>query len=144
MYRLALLSVHGCPVARLGEKDTGGMNVYVLQVARELGRRGHKVDVFTRIHDPNDPQIIELGCNARVIHLNGGPYGEAKEGLHRFIPQFLESLIRFQDEEGVSYDLIHSHYWLSGLAGVELSRTWSVPHATTFHTLAPMLSAFLA
>ena len=136
MDRLALLSVHGCPVARLGAKDTGGMNVYVLQVAKELGKRGHKIDVFTRIHDPNDEQIMELGQNARVIHLNAGPYGEAKAGLRRYIPQFLDSLSRFQNDEGLTYDLVHSHYWLSGLAGVELSRTWSVPHATTFHTLA--------
>ena len=112
------------------------MNVYVLQIAKELGKRGRKVDVFTRIHDPNDEQIMELGSNARVIHLNAGPCGEAKAGLHRYIPQFLDSLSRFQDDEGLSYDLVHSHYWLSGLAGVELSRTWSVPHATTFHTLA--------
>ena len=116
MNRLALLSVHGCPVARLGAKDTGGMNVYVLQVAKELGKRGRKVDVFTRIHDPNDEQIMELGSNARVIHLNAGPYGEAKAGLHRYIPQFLDSLSRFQDDEGLSYDLVHSHYWLSGIA----------------------------
>ena len=61
MFRLALLSFHGCPVARLGEKDTGGMNVYVMQLAREFGKRGHQVDVFTRYHDPLDPQIVELG-----------------------------------------------------------------------------------
>jgi D-inositol-3-phosphate glycosyltransferase len=53
---LALLSYHGCPVARLGEKDTGGMNVYVLQLAREYARRGNRVDVFTRYHDPTDPK----------------------------------------------------------------------------------------
>jgi D-inositol-3-phosphate glycosyltransferase len=136
MYRLALLSVHGCPVARLGEKDTGGMNVYVLQVAKALGRLGHQVDVYTRQHDPNDPQIVDLGANARVIHLNAGPYFSAKETLHRHIPEFLESLHRFQRAEGMVYDLIHSHYWLSGCAGVELSREWNLPHATTFHTLA--------
>jgi D-inositol-3-phosphate glycosyltransferase len=136
MYRLALLSVHGCPVARLGEKDTGGMNVYVLQVARELGRRGHQADVFTRWHDPNDPQVIDIGDNARVIHLKAGPYFETKRSLHRHIPEFLDSLYRFQRSEETSYDLIHSHYWLSGAAGMRLSDEWDVPHYTTFHTLA--------
>ena len=55
--RLALISFHGCPVARLGEKDTGGMNVYVLNLANELGSLGHQVDVFTRYHDVQDPKI---------------------------------------------------------------------------------------
>ena len=136
MFRLALLSMHGCPVARLGERDTGGMNVYLLQLARELGRRGHKVDVYTRCHDPEDPQVVELGENARVVHLQAGPYFDKKEALHRFIPEFLGNLYRFQESEGTSYDLIHSHYWLSGMAGIEVSRRWNVPHVTTFHTTA--------
>ena len=136
MYRLALLSVHGCPLARLGERDTGGMNVYLLQVAKELGRRGNKVDVYTRYHEPADPEIVDLGDNARVVHLRAGPYIETKESLHRYIPEFLGNLYRFQRSEGAAYDLIHSHYWLSGCAGAELSRKWRVPHVTTFHTLA--------
>ena len=96
MYRLALLSVHGCPVARLGEKDTGGMNVYLLQVARELGRRGVHVDVFTRCHDPADPQVIELGENARVVHIRAGGFEERKEDLYGLIPEFLSNLHAFQ------------------------------------------------
>ena len=136
MYRLALLSVHGCPVTRLGERDTGGMNVYLLQVARELGRFGHKVDVFTRHHEPGDPQVIDLGDNARVVHLKAGPYFETKGSLHQYIREFLANLYRFQQSEGTTYDLVHSHYWLSGWAGTELSHRWDVPHVTTFHTLA--------
>ena len=90
MLRLAILSFHGCPVARLGEKDTGGMNVYVMQLARELGRRGNQVDVFTRTHDPNDPQIVPLGDGARVIHLKaGGLLGHERDPVwnHPRIPQ---------------------------------------------------------
>ena len=136
MYRVAMLSMHGCPVSRLGEKDTGGMNVYVLQIAKELGRNGHQVDVYTRVHDPDDPQIVELGRNARVIHLQAGPYHKTKEGLHRYIPAYLRRLEDFRESEGVSYDLVHSHYWLSGQGGLELAGTWRVPHVTTFHTLA--------
>ena len=136
MHRLALLSMHGCPVARLGERDTGGMNVYLLRVARELGSRGHLVDVFTRVHDARDAQLMDLGPNARVVHLEAGPYHETKASLQRYIPQFLESLQEFRESEGITYDLIHSHYWLSGLAGMELSRALGTPHTTTFHTLA--------
>ena len=136
MYSLALLSVHGCPFARLGERDTGGMNVYLLQVARELGRRGHRADVYTRVHDPNDPEIVELGENARVVHVQAGPHGETKQSLHRHIPQFLEGMEAFREREGIAYDLVHSHYWLSCLAAVDLCRDWGVPHVATFHTLA--------
>ena len=136
MHNLALLSFHGCPVARLGEKDTGGMNVYVLQLAREYARRGNQVDVYTRCHDPHDPQIVELAKGARVIHLNAGPHHEPKENLHEYIPEFVEELFRFQRSDGVRYDLIHSHYWLSGLAGMILSQKWDIPHFSTFHTLA--------
>jgi len=91
--------------------------------------------VYTRVHDPKDPQIQELGDNAHVIHLQAGPHHEAKGSLHQYIPRFLDSLYAYQEREGLSYDLIHSHYWLSGSAGIELSRKWCVPHSTTFHTL---------
>ena len=133
---LALLSYHGCPVARLGEKDTGGMNVYVLQLAREYARRGNRVDVFTRYHDPTDPKIVEIEEGARVIHLEAGPLDASKNDLFSYIPTFLDGLYDFQKEEGTRYDLIHSHYWLSGMVGTTLSREWGAPHITTFHTLA--------
>lgn len=134
--RLALLSFHGCPVARLGEKDTGGMNVYVLQLAREFAAKGYEVDVFTRYHDPDDPEIVELDDGARVIHLDAGPIDAAKEDLFNYIPAFIRELYDFQRSEETRYDVIHSHYWLSGRVGMTLSREWNVPHATTFHTLA--------
>ena len=133
---LALLSYHGCPVARLGEKDTGGMNVYVLQLAREYARRGNRVDVFTRYHDPTDPKIVEIEDGARVIHLEAGPLDVSKNDLFSYIPSFLDGLCRFQRDEETSYDLIHSHYWLSGMVGASLSREWDAPHIATFHTLA--------
>ena len=136
MYRIAVISFHGCPVARLGEEDTGGMNVYVLQLANELGRRGHLVDVYTRYHDPADPQVVHLGEGVRVIHLEAGPYGEPKANLHTYLPQFIGNLSRFQQAENLDYHLVHSHYWLSGRAGITLSQSWSIPHVTTFHTLA--------
>ena len=134
--RLALLSFHGCPVARLGEKDTGGMNVYVLQLAREFAARGYRVDVFTRHHDPQDPRIVELEDGARVVHLDAGPYDAAKQDLFNYIPRFISELREFQQSERLAYDVIHSHYWLSGRVGMTLRSAWRVPHVTTFHTLA--------
>ena len=70
--RIAMLSIHSCPVGELGTKDTGGMNVYIRELARELGSRGHQVDVYTRCHDPKDSQIIELNECVRLIHLRAG------------------------------------------------------------------------
>lgn len=111
------------------------MNVYLLELARELGSRGYLVDIYTRRHDPNDPQTVTLAENARVVHLQAGPHQEPKEGLYDYIPEFLDSLRAFQHSEGLSYDLVHSHYWLSGWAGTFMAREWGVPHVTTFHTL---------
>ena len=136
MQRVALLSFHGCPVARLGEKDTGGMNVYVQHIARELARLGYRVDVYTRRHDPGDPQVIELADGAKVVHLDGGPYDDSKKALYNHIPGFIEDLYAYQRAEGLEYDLVHSHYWLSGEIGTALSAQWSVPHVTTLHTTA--------
>ena len=112
------------------------MNVYVLQISKEFARRGNKVDVFTRCHDPRDPQIVDLGDGVRVVHLKAGPLSETKEALYQYIPEFLNNLLAFQRSEETTYDLIHSHYWLSGRVGVALSQNWKVPHVTNFHTMA--------
>ena len=112
------------------------MNVYVLQLAREFAARGYRVDVFTRHHDPRDPRIVELEDGARVVHLDAGPYDAAKQDLFNYIPRFISELREFQRSERLAYDIIHSHYWLSGRVGMTLSADWRVPHVTTFHTLA--------
>lgn len=135
MPRLAMLSVHECPIARLGEKDSGGMNVYVLEVAKQLGRLGNPVEIYTQFHDPDEPKTVEISENVTVVHIRAGSYSETKRTLHRHIPDFLEGLRMFREQSGFTYEMIHSHYWLSGCAGLELSREWSVPHVATFHTL---------
>ena len=134
--RVAFISMHGCPVARLGERETGGMNVFLLQTAIELGKRGLAVDVYTRCHDPEDPQIVELGPNSRVIHVRAGPYFEEKESLYWYLPQFTRNAARFASSEGLEYQIVHSHYWLSGRAGMFLANQWNAPHVANFHTLA--------
>jgi len=84
-----MLSVHSCPVGTLGAKDTGGMSVYIVELARALGKQGHLVDAYTRVHDPKDPQIVDLGQNARLIHLRGlrlqsGGFQEVQRSPIRF------------------------------------------------------------
>ena len=134
--RVAIISVHGCPIARLGSRDTGGMNVYVRQVAQELSARGVYVDIYTRDHEPDDPQVVELAEKARVIHLRAGSIALQKEELLGSLPAFVRSLLDYTRQNGLSYDVIHSHYWLSGRVGNVLARHWRVPHVVTFHTLA--------
>ena len=137
--RVAVLSVHTCPLAALGGKETGGMNVYVREVARELGRMGVDVDVFTRSQNPEIPRVVALGANARVIHLPAGPEAPMpREEVHRHLPEFVANLEAFRRREGMDYSIVHSHYWLSGVAGLSLSRRWGVPLIQMFHTLGQL------
>jgi D-inositol-3-phosphate glycosyltransferase len=139
---VAILSVHTCPLAALGGKETGGMNVYVRQTARELGGMGVHVDVFTRSQNATIPRIVELGPGARVIHLPAGPEAPMpREALHRHLEQFAAGVEDFAREEGIRYDLIHSHYWLSGVAGLRLRERWGAPLVQMFHTLGRLKNA---
>lgn len=139
MYRVAMLSVHTCPLAALGGKESGGMNVYVRDLSRELGRRGFQVDVFTRSQNPKLPQIGELGPNARVIHLKAGPEAPYDKNLvyaHRL--EFVRNLKKFAERENIAYHLIHSHYWLSGTIALQLQSEWQAPIIHMFHTLGKL------
>ncbi len=139
--RIAIISVHTSPLATLGGKDTGGMNVFVRETAREFARRGVAVDVFTRAAKADSLRIDpRIAPNARVIHVPAGPEGPiAKADLIKIIPAFTEWVCEFgKGEDGHGYDVIHAHYWLSGLVAEELSRCWGVPFVETFHTLAEL------
>ncbi len=141
MLRIAMLSYHTCPLATLGGKDTGGMNVYVRDLTRELGRMGIHVDVFTRSQDEHVPHVVhELGYGNRVVHVPAGPEVPVeKHTLARYIPEFVEGIESFAAEKGIHYDLIHSHYWMSGLAAESLSDAWGgTPIVHMFHTLGEM------
>ncbi len=136
MYRIAVISAHTSPLAKLGCRETGGMNVYVRELSRELGRRGYLVDVFTRRADADSPDILQPSENVRVVHLRAGPEQVAgKRHLCRHLRDFERELLAFQRAEGIDYDLIHSHYWLSGWVGLALKERWRVPLIAMFHTL---------
>ena len=136
MYRIAMISVHSCPLAALGGKETGGMNVYIRELSRELAKKGLQIDIFTRSQNPAIPQIVNFHKGVRIIHLKAGPespYDKNQVWFH--LPEFLNSMQRFSREEKISYNLIHSHYWLSGWVGVKLSTRWKIPLLHMFHTL---------
>src|SRR5574341_2159124 len=138
--RIAMLSVHTCPLATLGGKDTGGMNVYVKELTRELGRRGIGVDVFTRSQDEHQPHVKhDLGHGNRVVHVPTGPETPLpKPEIHNFLPEFVGGVREFAALEGLHYDILHSHYWLSGVVAHELQRFWRAPNVHMAHTLAVM------
>ena len=140
--RIAMLSAHSCPKGKLGTKDTGGMSVYVLELARELGKCGHFVDIYTRVHDPKDKLIYELGNNARLIHLKAGEDGEIhKLAVYPHLPDFARHLENFRKRNHLQYDLVYSHYWLSAWVGRHLQVWWDVPHMVMFHTLGAVKNA---
>ncbi|HET6822739.1 MAG TPA: glycosyltransferase, partial [Anaerolineales bacterium] len=136
-----MISYHTCPLATLGGKDTGGMNVYVRELTRQLGQMGIHVDVFTRSQDDHVPHVLhELGYGNRVVHVPAGPeHPVPKEELADYIPQFVEGIKYFACEKGIEYDVIHSHYWMSGIAAAALSDAWGgTPIVHMFHTLGEM------
>lgn len=135
--RVAMLSVHTCPLAALGAKETGGMNVYVRELSRELGRMGVAVDVFTRSQNPAIPRVVDFAEGVRVVHLPAGPETPmARERIHDYLDEFVDGVESWRIARGVDYDLVHAHYWLSGVVGLALRKRWGVPVLQMFHTLA--------
>ena len=130
--RVAYLSLHTSPLAQPGRGDAGGMNVYIHELARAMARRGIAVDVFTRRTGPDDPAVAPVEPGYRVVNVPAGPpHALPMERLAAFVGVFSEGVMRY----GGGYDVVHSHYWLSGWAGVLVKEAWSVPLANSFHTL---------
>ena len=136
MCNIASISVHTSPLARPGTRDSGGMNVYIRQLSREMAKRAHTADIFTRRVDTDTPEVVEIDERTRVVQIEAGPLDASKNSLRQYIPQFQDGVLDFQRRDGRSYDLIHSHYWLSGEVGRGLKDAWGAPHVVMFHTLA--------
>ena len=134
--RAAFITLHACPLAAPGQGKSGGMNVYVRQLAGALSDMGMKIDIFTREHLDVVNRVETIGPNVRVIHLKAGEPDAHLGDLYALLPDFLERLNDFREEEGLEYDVVHSHYWLSAWVGRELSQAINVPHVVTFHTLS--------
>ena len=134
--QLAMFSIHSSPIGELGTKNTGGMSVYIRELARELGSRGHRVDIYTKLNGSGNDQIIDLYDNVRLIHLRAGNNGHVQKlTLYYYLADFLRALEKFKDQQELRYDLIHSHYWLSGRLGNWVQERWNIPHIVMFHTL---------
>jgi D-inositol-3-phosphate glycosyltransferase len=116
------------------------MNVYVRDLTRQLGRMGIQVDVFTRSQDEHVPHVLhDLGYGNRVVHVPAGPEVPLpKQEMATHIGQFVEGIKTFAEAKGLRYDLIHSNYWMSGVAAKDLKALWNVPVIHMFHTLGLM------
>jgi D-inositol-3-phosphate glycosyltransferase len=147
--RVAVISLHTSPLDQPGLGDSGGMNVYILSVAERLARQGIAVDIYARCHGENAPQVEELGPHTRLIHVQAGPCAPLpKESLPQVLPRFLDGVLAYAAaEEGShrhsSYDVVHSHYWLSGWVGSQAKEIWGVPHVASFHTLGRVKNSAL-
>lgn len=135
--RIAMLSYHSSPVAPLGGKHTGGMNVYVRELSRQLAARGHQVDIFTRGTQHEEIELAAPSAGAaRLVTLPAGPARPLeRDELADHIPEFAAAVLDFSRSANLNYDLVHAHYWMSGLAGAQLKAVWGAPLVVMFHTL---------
>ncbi|MFZ1983618.1 MAG: glycosyltransferase [Desulfatitalea sp.] len=133
-WRIAMLSIHSSPTGPLGTRDTGGMSVYVRELSQCLGAAGHQIDIYTCAGDPGAP--VALAPNVRLIHVGQGAFARIpKERLPEHMPRLFAAVEAYRREQGLAYDLIHSHYWISGVVGAMAQAQWHRPHLTMFHTL---------
>lgn len=142
--RIIILSVHSSPLARAGVQDTGGMNIYILNLGYEWCKRGICVDIYTRSQSPLLPRVTHFAPKGRVIQIKAGPETIIpKESIYDHLKAFYTGVLDQVQRDSVRYDFIYSHYWLSGLVGIRLQKLWDVPVAAMFHTLAKMKNKVL-
>ncbi|MBC8123208.1 MAG: glycosyltransferase family 1 protein [Gemmatimonadaceae bacterium] len=134
--RVALISVHGDPAATIGAEQAGGQNVYVREVGRHLAALGHQVDMFTRRISPDQPEIVQIAPGCRVVRLAAGPLEyTSRDHLYQYLPAFVTSLLQFVKKQRLSYEAVHTNYWLSGQVGLMLREVLHIPQIHTYHSL---------
>src|SRR4051794_31021365 len=144
--RVATLSVHTSPLDQPGGGDAGGMNVWVCEVAKRLAALGVEVEIFTRATSSELPPVVELAPGVLVRHITAGPYeGLDKNDLPGQLCAFANGVLRVEAlHEPGYFDLVHSHYWLSGQVGWLAKERWGVPLVHSMHTMAKVKNAALA
>ena len=141
-----MLMVHTSPLEQPGMGDAGGMNVYVVETAKRMAQSGTQVDIFTRATSSELEPTVALAPGVNVVHLSGGPFaGLRKEELPGQLCVLAAALARVEaHQERGYYDLVHSHYWLSGQLGMIAAQSWGVPLVHTMHTMAKVKNQALA
>jgi D-inositol-3-phosphate glycosyltransferase len=144
--RVATISVHTSPLEQPGTGDAGGLNVYVVEVAKLLAAKGVEVDIFTRAVARDQPPVVELVPGVLVRHIEAGPFEDLdKSDLPAQLCQFTFEVLREEATHAPGrYDLVHGHYWLSGQVGAVAKERWGVPLVQSMHTLGRVKNAALA
>ena len=137
-YSIAMLSMHTSPLDMPGStRDAGGLNVYINQLTRELGQSQNTIDIFTRRTNKHIPTVVQISPQVRIIHIQAGPPTPIqRHELYQYLTDYTQYIDEFRCIENTNYDMLHSHYWLSGAAALQLAHKWAIPHITMFHTLA--------
>jgi hypothetical protein len=136
MRKIALISEHASPLAQVGSTDSGGQNVYIAQLARQLARLGYLVDVFTRRDSESQEQVVDWSLGVRVVHVPAGPaHFIPKEAMLPHMEQFGRFVIRFARRQRLSYDLVHANFFMSGMVAQQIKRKLGIPFVMTFHAL---------
>jgi D-inositol-3-phosphate glycosyltransferase len=134
---IAILSLHSCPCGKLGSRYTGGMNIYIKNLAAELIKQGHSVDIFTCSHEDDERCRLDIpGNKVNLVHIQAEDFAAISESnLDSHVASLARSIIDYGITHNLNYDVVHSHYWLSGMVGDRLKNIWAIPHVTMFHTL---------
>lgn len=133
---IAFISEHASPLAALGGVDSGGQNVYVGELARNLRARGYQVDVFTRWDNESMPRVVTWIPGVRIVHIEAGPVTTIeKEYLLDHMPEFTKNMVAFINQEGIEYELVHANFWMSALVAADLKKMLQIPFVVTFHAL---------
>lgn len=133
---IALISVHGDPAVEIGKEEAGGQNVYVRQVGEALANQGWHVDMFTRCSSAEQPKIVEHGPRCRTIRLTAGPEEFVpRDEIFGYANTFVEELVKFQQQSGIKYSLVHTNYWISAWVGMELKKRQALKQVHTYHSL---------
>ena len=134
--RIVLISVHGDPAIEIGKEEAGGQNVYVRHVGEALAKIGWKVDMFTRKVNVKQDDIVEHSENCRTIRLKAGPIDFVpRDDIFEHLPEFVENLLKFQQENDLKYPLVHTNYWLSAWVGMQLKNVQGSQQVHTYHSL---------
>lgn len=134
--RIALISVHGDPAVEIGKEEAGGQNVYVRQVGEALARLGWEVDMFTRKVSAEQETIVKHSPNCRTIRLEAGAVEFVpRDNLFGNLPEFVDNFLKFQEENGFVYPLVHTNYWLSSWVGMQLKELQASKQVHTYHSL---------
>lgn len=135
--KIAMISYWMCPLTKLGVWKAGGMNVYILNLANQMGRLGHRVDIYTHTHRHSDERISELHKNVQIIHLY-----KMENDIYTGASNFSHALYSFMKREKRQYDIFHAHYFASGIVCIELAKKMKLSFVTTFHSLGIMKKKF--